>query len=87
MATPGVSTAEMDEAVAAIFREHDAIPLFLGYPSSVKGKPAFPAAICAAPASTSTWYTASPTVARCARVISCRSIPAAKWPAGAVTRR
>ena len=28
-------------------REHDAIPLFLGYPSSVKGKPAFPAVICA----------------------------------------
>ena len=47
MAVPGVSTAEMDEAVAAIFREHDAIPLFLGYPSSVKGKPAFPAVICA----------------------------------------
>ena len=37
----------MDEAVAAIFREHDAIPLFLGYPSSVKGKPPFPAVICA----------------------------------------
>ncbi len=47
MAVPGVCTAEMDEAVAAIFREHDAIPLFLGYPSSVKGKPAFPAVICA----------------------------------------
>ena len=47
MAVPGVSTADMDEAVAAIFREHDAIPLFLGYPSSVKGKPAFPAVICA----------------------------------------
>ena len=47
MAVPGVTTAEMDEAVAAIFREHDAIPLFLGYPSSVKGKPPFPAVICA----------------------------------------
>jgi methionyl aminopeptidase len=47
MAVPGVSTAEMDEAVAAIFRQHDAIPLFLGYPSPVKGKPAFPAVICA----------------------------------------
>ena len=44
---PGVTTAEMDEAVAAIFREHDATPLFLGYPSSVKGKPPFPAVICA----------------------------------------
>jgi methionyl aminopeptidase len=47
MALPGVTTAEMDEAVAAIFREHDATPLFLGYPSSVKGKPPFPAVICA----------------------------------------
>ncbi len=46
MAVPGVTTAEMDQAVAAIFREHDAIPLFLGYPSSVKGKPPFPAVIC-----------------------------------------
>jgi methionyl aminopeptidase len=47
MAVPGVSTAEMNEAVTAIFAEHDAIPLFLGYPSSVKGKPPFPAVICA----------------------------------------
>ena len=47
MGVPGVTTAEMDDAVAAIFREHDAIPLFLGYPSSVKGKPPFPAVICA----------------------------------------
>jgi len=46
MAVPGVTTADMDQAVAAIFREHDAIPLFLGYPSSVKGKPPFPAVIC-----------------------------------------
>jgi methionyl aminopeptidase len=47
MAQPGVTTADMDEAVAAIFREHDAIPLFLHYPSSTKGKPPFPAVICA----------------------------------------
>jgi methionyl aminopeptidase len=47
MAVPGANTADMNEAVAAIFREHDALPLFLGYPSSVKGKPAFPAVICA----------------------------------------
>lgn len=47
MAVPGVTTAEMDAAVAAVFREHDATPLFLGYPSSVKGKPPFPAVICA----------------------------------------
>jgi methionyl aminopeptidase len=47
IAVPGATTAEMDEAVAAIFREYDATPLFLGYPSSVKGKPPFPAVICA----------------------------------------
>jgi methionyl aminopeptidase len=47
MAVPGVTTADMDQAVATIFRDHGAIPLFLGYPSSVKGKPPFPAVICA----------------------------------------
>ena len=47
MGVPGVTTADMDQAVATIFREHDAVPLFLGYPSSVKGKPPFPAVICA----------------------------------------
>ena len=47
MAVPGVSTSEMDEAVAAIFREYNATPLFRGYPNSTKGKPAFPANICA----------------------------------------
>ncbi len=46
LAVPGVTTAELDEAVDAIFREHGAIPLFRGYPSSVKGKPPFPAVIC-----------------------------------------
>ncbi len=47
MAVPGVTTADMEEAVAAIFREHDATPLFLNYPSSDKGKPPFPAVVCA----------------------------------------
>jgi methionyl aminopeptidase len=47
MAVPGACTAAMDEAVASIFREHQATPLFLGYPSSTKGKPPFPAVICA----------------------------------------
>ena len=47
MAVPGVSTAEMNEAVAEIFREHNAHPLFLNYPSPDKGKPPFPAVICA----------------------------------------
>jgi len=47
LAVPGVTTADLDAAVATIFREHGAIPLFQGYPSSVKGKPPFPAVICA----------------------------------------
>lgn len=47
MAVPGATTADMNEAVAAVFREHQATPLFLGYPCSVKGKPPFPAVICA----------------------------------------
>jgi methionyl aminopeptidase len=46
IAVPGVSTADMDEAVTRVFREHGAISLFRGYPSSVKGKPPFPAVIC-----------------------------------------
>lgn len=47
LAVPGVTTAELDEAVAEIFRAHGAIPLFKGYPSSARGKPPFPAVICA----------------------------------------
>jgi methionyl aminopeptidase len=47
LAVPGATTAEMDEAVAALFREHDAVPLFRTYPNSQRGKPAFPAVICA----------------------------------------
>jgi methionyl aminopeptidase len=47
LATPGVSTAELDEAVAAIFREHGATPLFLNYPNPNRGKPPFPSVICA----------------------------------------
>jgi methionyl aminopeptidase len=46
MAVPGVSTADMEDVVASIFREHNATPLFLGYPCSTKGKPAFPAVTC-----------------------------------------
>ncbi|GAC1447508.1 MAG: type I methionyl aminopeptidase [Isosphaeraceae bacterium] len=46
LAVPGATTADLDEAVAAVFREHGAAPLFKGYPSSVKGKPPFPAVIC-----------------------------------------
>lgn len=47
LAVPGVTTAELDAAVNAVFKAHGAIPLFLGVPSQVKGKPPFPAAICA----------------------------------------
>jgi methionyl aminopeptidase len=46
MAVPGACTADMNEAVDAIFREHQATPLFLGYPSATKGKHPFPAVIC-----------------------------------------
>ena len=47
LAVPGSTTADLDAAVAAVFREHGAAPLFKGYPSSTKGKPPFPAVICA----------------------------------------
>jgi methionyl aminopeptidase len=47
LAVPGATTAEMDQAVAAIFKEHGATSLFKNYPNSVKGKPPFPAVICA----------------------------------------
>jgi methionyl aminopeptidase len=47
LAVPGATTAELDAAVAAVFREHGATPLFRGVPSNVKGKPPFPAVICA----------------------------------------
>jgi methionyl aminopeptidase len=47
MAVPGATTADMNQAVEEIFRAHDATPLFLGYPSAVKGKPPFPAVLCA----------------------------------------
>jgi methionyl aminopeptidase len=47
LTAPGVTTAELDAAVADVFRAHGAIPLFQGVPSTVKGKPPFPAVICA----------------------------------------
>lgn len=46
LAVPGATTADLDEAVASVFREAGATPLFLGYPSSMRGKPPFPAVIC-----------------------------------------
>ena len=47
MAVPGVTTADLNEAVSAIFREHHATPLFLNYPNPTKGKSPFPAVLCA----------------------------------------
>jgi methionyl aminopeptidase len=46
MAVPGATTADFEEAVAALFHQHGAIALFRGYPNATKGKPAFPACIC-----------------------------------------
>jgi methionyl aminopeptidase len=47
MVAPGVTTADVNEAVARVFREVDAVPLFLHYPNPTQGKPAFPAVVCA----------------------------------------
>ena len=47
LASPGVTTAALDQAVARVFQKYDAIPLFKGYPNSTQGKSAFPAVICA----------------------------------------
>src|SRR6516162_2724109 len=47
MAIPGATTWDIDAAITEIFREHNAIPLFRGVPSTVKGKPPFPAVVCA----------------------------------------
>jgi methionyl aminopeptidase len=47
LAVPGATTADFDAAVSDVFRTHGAIPLFKNYPNSVKGKPPFPAVICA----------------------------------------
>lgn len=42
MARPGVKTIEIDRAVEAFFAQHNAVPLFKGYP----GKVPFPAVTC-----------------------------------------
>jgi methionyl aminopeptidase len=42
MVAPGVSTAEIDAAIEELFRRHDAIPLFKGFPGEVP----FPAVTC-----------------------------------------
>src|SRR5437763_8181671 len=47
LAVPGATTGEIDAAVAEVFRQHRAVPLFRGVPSTVQGKPPFPAVVCA----------------------------------------
>jgi methionyl aminopeptidase len=46
MVAPGVPTIEIDRAVERMFAEHEATPLFKGYPCSVAGTAAFPAVTC-----------------------------------------
>ncbi|MEN0109625.1 MAG: type I methionyl aminopeptidase [Planctomycetota bacterium] len=46
MVAPGVTTREIDAAIADYFRSRSATPLFLNYPNHDKGKPAFPAVTC-----------------------------------------
>ena len=44
---PGISTWELDKIAENTMRENGAIPAQKGYPSGVKGIPAFPSTICA----------------------------------------
>ena len=44
---PGISTWELDKIAESEMRKYGAIPAEKGYPSGVKGVPAFPGAICA----------------------------------------
>jgi methionyl aminopeptidase len=43
---PGTATAEIDAAVAGVFAQHRAEPLFLSFPNSTAGWPPFPAVTC-----------------------------------------
>lgn len=43
---PGVTTGELDAAVAALYARHEAEPLFLGVPCPAEGGPPFPAVTC-----------------------------------------
>ncbi len=47
MVAPGVTTGEINRAIADYFRSLGATPLFLNYPHQNKGKPPFPAVTCA----------------------------------------
>lgn len=44
---PGISTWELDKIAENTMKENGAIPAEKGYPSGVKGVPAFPGSICA----------------------------------------
>jgi methionyl aminopeptidase len=46
MVTPGVTTGELDMAVARFYERIGAVPLFLNYPHGQRSKPAFPAVTC-----------------------------------------
>jgi methionyl aminopeptidase len=46
MVAPGVTTAQIDAAIADYFASLGATPLFLDYPHQNQGKPAFPAVTC-----------------------------------------
>lgn len=43
---PGISTWELDQIAEKTMRENGAIPAEKGYPSGIKGVPAFPGSIC-----------------------------------------
>jgi len=47
MAAPGVTTQQINDAVAEYYRQIDGEPLFLNYPNPSPGKPAFSGVICA----------------------------------------
>lgn len=46
LAVPGNTTGEIDAAVRQFYQQLDAEPLFLDYPNSTPGKPAFPGVTC-----------------------------------------
>jgi methionyl aminopeptidase len=46
MVEPGVTTAELDQAVERLFSSHGAVPLFKGVANSIEGKRPFPAVCC-----------------------------------------
>lgn len=44
---PGVSTGELNDIAAAVLKQHNATPVFKGYPNPEEGGPPFPATITA----------------------------------------